>query len=187
VDYAGGRFNLLGPSAPSSENLASECKDICCFGHGAVASVHAQGELVLWQWIGDTPPESLYYMAIQCVKFAGVPTAIAPIRELLAVAYGQGMVRFFQWDFTLHAEVDLHGRWINGMDVNPELGMLVTCGEDTIVNVVAVDPSGEISLPFSQGSVTKLLTGAAFLKSEPTTVALAVTAFDSYNVMLLRQ
>ena len=42
-------------------------------------------------------------------------------------------------------------------------------------------------LPFSQGSVTKLLTGAAFLKSEPTTVALAVTAFDSYNVMLLRQ
>ena len=63
-------------------------------------------------------------------------------------------------------------------------------GQTQLVHIVARSRGPQTvgaGLPFSQGSVTKLLTGAAFLKSEPTTVALAVTAFDSYNVMLLRQ
>lgn len=186
VGAGGASFNFLGSSTPSSENVMSECQDLCCFGHGAIASVHAQGEIVLWNCLGDGTENAESYMAIQTVLMAGVPTAIVPVLEYLAVASGQGTLRLYTWDLTLFAEVDLHGRWINGLDVNPMLGLLATCGEDTIVNIVRVDANGEISLPYSQASVDKLLTGACFLKSMPESVSLCVTAYDSATVAVLK-
>merc|ERR1712118_26285 len=109
------------------------------------------------------------------VHTAGVPTVIRPVSEFLAVAYGSGTVRFFSMQsLDMHAEADLHGRLINAMDSHPS-GLLVTAGEDTVVNIVQIDASGEISLVKSQCCAQKLLTGACFLTREGT-LSVAVTA-----------
>jgi hypothetical protein len=176
----GSQIAFLSNSQPSSVGITSECMDICCYGQAGVASVHAQGELILWCGV----PEAPYYTPIQTVHTVGVPTVIRPVSEFLAVAYGSGTVRFFSMQsLDLHAEADLHGRLINAMDSHPA-GLLVTAGEDTIVNVVQIDPSsGDISIRNSQCCAQKLLTGACFLKTEALSVA--VTAYDAANVWVL--
>jgi hypothetical protein len=175
----GSQISFLSSSQPSSEGITSECQDLCCYGQGGVASVHAQGELILWMGF----PEAPYYTPIQTVHTVGVPTVMRPVSEYLAVAYGSGTVRFFSMQsLDLHAEADLHGRLINAMDSHPT-GLLVTAGEDTIVNIVQIDASGEISVRNSQCCANKLLTGACFLKTEALSVA--VTAYDAANVWVL--
>jgi hypothetical protein len=172
------RFNFLSSSSASSEGIMSECQGLVNFGPGAVASVHAQGELVLWQGF----PEAPYYMALQAVRTVGVPTAIRAMERFLAVSYGNGMVRFFnQENLELHAEADLHGRCINAMDYHAASGLLLTVGEDTVINILAIE-DGMIVIRNSQSACTKLPTGGCFLRND--TPQVAVTAYDAAQVII---
>lgn len=161
----------LHESAPSSPT--AEVSDVCFSPIAdAVVSVHNNGDLRLWRVSEDAPYTNSDVVANLCQA----PVRVVSLGAQLAVADGPGSI--FILDATtreLKAEVTAHGRWLSAAVSREDIGLLVTVGEDTVLNVWQVDPSeGIVSLHHSTVVADKLLCGVALHGS-----GASVVAYDS--------
>ncbi|CAL1135714.1 unnamed protein product [Cladocopium goreaui] len=168
---AAGQYVQLHESAPSSPT--AEVSDLCFSPIAdAVVSVHNNGDLRLWQVSEDAPYTNSDVVANLCQA----PVRVVSLGAQLAVADGPGSI--FILDATtreLKAEVTAHGRWLSAAVSREDIGLLVTVGEDTVLNVWQVDPSeGIVSLHHSTVVADKLLCGVALHGS-----GASVVAYDS--------
>lgn len=156
---------------------ASEVADVCFLAATSqLASAHSSGEVRIWSVV-DLP----YSNVLVIPPVGQAPVRIATIGGRLLVAFGTGTICLFDGCmFNLQVEITAHARWITAVAVREETGQIATVGEDTVLNVWNIAPSGEVSLLHSSVVAPSLLTGAGFYAD-----GILATAYDSdqlYNV-----
>lgn len=162
-------FVALPEAIPSGE--VSEIADVCfATASNHVVTAHNNGELRLWS-AAEIP-----YINLNIVP----PTREAPVRVAslgahVLVAYGPGTICLYDVvNWQVEVEITAHARWITAVAVREDTGQIASVGEDTVLNLWQVAPTGQISLQHSSVVTDKLLTGVAF-----SAVGMAMTAYDS--------
>merc|ERR1719273_1508467 len=161
---------FLGLPETASSGSTTEISDLCfCAAISSVVSVHANGDLRVWQ-----VQASGGYENNKSITATGeAPIRVVSLGVRLAVAFGPGTICLYDaLSCELQAELTAHARWITALSSIEETGQLASVGEDTVINVWRVEPSsGQISVQHSSVVTDKLLTGVAFCGSR-----VAVTA-----------
>lgn len=168
---AAGQYVQLHEAAPASPT--AEVSDLCFSPIAdAVVTVHNNGDLRLWRVSEDEP----YTNSDVVPNLCQAPVRVVSLGAQLAIADGPGTILILDaMSRELKAEVTAHTRWLSAAVSREEIGLLVTIGEDTVLNVWQVEPSeGLVSLHHSAVVTDKLLCGVALHGS-----GASVVAYDS--------
>jgi len=161
---------VCGEAAPSG--ATTEVADVCYVqATNQVVSVHNNGDIRFWD-VATTPFSNCAAVA----SMSQAPVRAAALGLRLLVAYGPGTVCLYDVaSGELQVEITAHARWLTAVAVREDAGQVATVGEDTVLNVWAVEPTdGQVSLLHSSVVTDKLLTGVAFCSG-----GVGVTAYDS--------
>lgn len=172
----GDSMSFLGQSV--GPEPASAVSDICFAPLVAqVVTVHDNGHI--FYWVGDVNGTYTPSYGGGCPD--DVPSRCLPCGTSLIVSFGSGVIR--AWDMLtrdLRVEISGHARWINAMDALPDAGVFASVGEDTVLNVWAIEPETfQVSLLHSSVVADKLITGVAFIAVSQGSTALTCTAYDA--------
>ncbi|CAJ1348729.1 unnamed protein product [Effrenium voratum] len=171
VNAAAGQYVQMHESAPSSPT--AEVADLCfCPLADAVVSVHNNGDLRLWRASQEEPYTNSEVVPNACQA----PVRVVSLGAQLAIADGPGTILIFDaLSRELKAEVTAHARWLSAAVSREDMGLIVTVGEDTVLNVWQVESSeGIVTLMHSTTVTDKLLCGVALHGS-----GASVVAYDS--------
>lgn len=175
VQAAQESFVALPESVPSGE--VSEVADVCfATASNHVVTAHNSGELRLW-----SAAEIPYVNTSIVPPTREAPVRIASLGARLLVAYGPGTICLYDVvSWQLQVEITAHARWITAVEVREDTGQIASVGEDTVLNVWEVAPTGQVSLQHSSIVADKLLTGVAFAA-----FGMAITAYDSETLFIV--
>jgi len=165
---AAGQYVQLHESAPSSPT--GEVADLCFSPLAdAVVSVHTNGDLRVWSVSADQP----YTNTEVIPSIAQAPVRVLSVGAQLAVADGPGTILLLDAiSREAKAEITAHARWLAAAVSREDMGLIVTVGEDTVLNVWQVEPTeGIVSLHHSAVVTDKLLCGVALHGSGASVVA----------------
>ncbi|CAE7460735.1 Wdr54 [Symbiodinium natans] len=170
---AAGQYVQLHESAPSSPT--GEVADLCyCALADAVVSVHNNGDLRVWSASADAPYTNIEVIPSICQA----PVRILSVKAQLALADGPGTILLLDAiSREVKAEITAHARWLSAAvsREDSDMGLIVSVGEDTVLNVWQVEPvEGTVSLHHSAVVTDKLLCGVALHGS-----GASVVAYDS--------
>lgn len=166
------QFFALAESQPAS--VTAEVADVCySAAANIIVSAHDNGDLRVWA----PQPAGPHVNSAALPPMGQAPVRIEAVDARILVAYGSGTICLYDAiSLECRAELTAHARWITAVCVRGSY--IASVGEDTVLNVWAVEPTaGQISLVHSSVVTDKLLTGVAFV-----TNGVAVTAYDTDEI-----
>ena len=103
----------------------------------------------------------------------------------MACGYLSGHLSVHHWRENQSFRVALHARSISGIDVDPERNWVITCSEDTFVNVLAMpeQPGQDVKSLWCQSVSPSLLTGIQFIGENRDHIF--VSSYDSSDIICI--
>eukprot|EP00002_Diphylleia_rotans_P003146 TRINITY_DN1211_c0_g2_i1.p1 TRINITY_DN1211_c0_g2~~TRINITY_DN1211_c0_g2_i1.p1 ORF type:complete len:322 (+),score=60.92 TRINITY_DN1211_c0_g2_i1:80-1045(+) len=115
-------------------------------------------------------------------------TGLAFTADNVVASFGSGRIRIYSIkSLRVIMEISAHSAWINALTLHPSGKFCATAGEDSIVSVWTLPHGGEykVNCAFSTSVRDRLLTGVEFCG--PERKYLAVSAYDTENLIVWKQ
>ncbi|XP_003384692.1 PREDICTED: WD repeat-containing protein 54-like [Amphimedon queenslandica] len=155
---------------------------VSCIGtcdDGRVATGNENGDIVIWK---DTCRlKTQERIATFNGESRGCCTSISWWRDLVAAGFANGQVSIYSPDRGQRLiDVNAHSKWINGIDIAPKTGLILSYSEDSTFSVWKLSGNSKqpkISLVYNCLVENTLLTGGVFYDGVGS--ILSLVAYDS--------
>ncbi|KAL8572681.1 hypothetical protein ACOMHN_049810 [Nucella lapillus] len=144
-----------------------------------MASGDSRGNIVVWSFSGSDAKQ------VASIAGSGSPcNALRLWKGTVVAGYGSGHMRVFNAaSGKIGAEVTAHARAINGVDVAPDKGLVLTVSDDSFMRIWKVTPGNAPQLEYqhSENVADLQLVGGKFV--DPQGRALCLTGYDNNEII----
>ncbi|KAL9982873.1 hypothetical protein ACROYT_G004983 [Oculina patagonica] len=146
---------------------------------GRMVSTDEEGNITVWQSGG-------HFTEIIKIDGKGLPcSSVCFYKDYIIGGFATGHIRVFSISTgALCIEACAHARWISGLDICVEAGLLVSASEDSFVRVwkISADDSPTMEMVFQQAITDAQLCGARFVDLSGN--SFGVTGYDLGEIIM---
>ncbi|KAL9982868.1 hypothetical protein ACROYT_G004977 [Oculina patagonica] len=146
---------------------------------GRMVSTDEEGNITVWQSGG-------HFTEIIKIDGKGLPcSSVCFYKDFIIGGFATGHIRVFSISTgALCIEACAHARWISGLDICVEAGLLVSASEDSFVRVwkISADDSPTMEMVFQQAITDAQLCGARFVDLSGN--SFGVTGYDLGEIIM---